>query len=171
MEYTKAHNIPGILVSLDLWKYLRTLDNFNFGTSIKRWVITLYANIESVELNNHFLTICFRPSSRGVRQGCPLSPYLFILSAETMSDKLLQEPSIKEIKISGKEMKIKPIRRWYKPLISWLGFCRKNLGRNWKCWYNGGFKIGPQKNQSDLAGKKIKAMLYNWNDCIVRSKS
>ena len=114
MEYTKAHNIPGILVSLDFrkafdsleWSFImRTLDAFNFGTCIKKWVCTFYTNIESAALNNGFLTKWFRPS-RGVRQGCPLSPYLFILSAEIMANKLRQEPSIKGIKIVGNELKL-----------------------------------------------------------------
>ena len=114
MEYTKAHNIPGILVSLDFrkafdsleWPFImRTLDAFNFGTSIKKWISTFYTNIESAALNNGFLTKWFRPS-RGVRQGCPLSPYLFILSAEIMANKLRQEPSIKGIKILGNEQKL-----------------------------------------------------------------
>ena len=56
MEYTKAHDIPSILVSLDFreafdsleWSFImRTLDTFNFGTSIKKWVCFFYTNIES----------------------------------------------------------------------------------------------------------------------------
>ena len=114
MEYTKAHDIPGILVSLDFrkafdsleWPFImRTLDTFNFGTSIKKWVCTFYTNIESAALNNGFLTKWFRPS-RGVRQGCPLSPYLFILSAEIMANKVRQEPGFNGIKILGKELKL-----------------------------------------------------------------
>ena len=68
---------------------------------------TFYTNIESAALNNGFLYITkwFRPS-RGVRQGCPLSPYLFILSAEIMANRLRQEPSIKGIKILGNEHKL-----------------------------------------------------------------
>jgi len=113
MEFTKTHNIPGILVSLDFrkafdsleWPFImRTLDAFNFGTSIKKWVSTFYTNVESAVLNNGFLTNWFRPS-RGVRQGCPLSPYLFILSAEIMSNKIRQNPNIKGIKILGNEVK------------------------------------------------------------------
>ena len=84
---------------------MRTLDAFNFGTSIKKWVSTFYTNVESTELNNGFLTNWFRPS-RGVRQGCPLSPYLFILSAEIMSNKIRHDPNIKGIKILGNELKL-----------------------------------------------------------------
>ena len=106
MEYTKTHNIPGILVSLDFrkafdsleWSFImRTLDIFNFGTSIQKWVNTFYTNIESAALNNAFLTNWFRPS-RGVRQGCPLSPYLFILSAEVMANNNDKTDKSKELK-------------------------------------------------------------------------
>ena len=114
IEYTKAHNIPGILVSLDFrkafdsveWSFImRTLDAVNFGMSIKKWVCTFYTNIESAALNNGFLTKWFRPS-RGVRQGCPLSPHLFILSAEIMANKIRQDSSIKGIKMLKNELKL-----------------------------------------------------------------
>ena len=107
MKFTKNHNIPGILVSLDFrkafdsleWPFMmRTLNIFNFGTSIQRWVSTFYTSIESAALNNGFLTNWFRPS-RGVRQGCPLSPYLFILSAELMANKIRQDLHVKGIEI------------------------------------------------------------------------
>ena len=81
MEYTKLQKIPGILVSLDFrkafysieWPFImKTLDYFNFGSDIKRWVSTSYTNIESTVLNNGFATNWFKPS-KGVRQGCPIS--------------------------------------------------------------------------------------------------
>ena len=83
MEHTKSQNKPGILVSLDFqkafdsleWSFMmNTLDILNFGASIKRWISTFYTSIESVAINNGFTTNWFKPS-RGVRQGCPLSPY------------------------------------------------------------------------------------------------
>ena len=57
------------------------------GSSKKRWISTFYTNVESAVLNNGYMTNWFKPS-KGVRQGCPLSPFLFILSAELMSIKL-----------------------------------------------------------------------------------
>ena len=106
MEYTKLQKIPGILVSLDSAKLLillngpfvmKTLDYFNFGSDIKRWVSTFYTNIESTGLNNGFATNWFKPS-KGVGQGCPMSPYLFILSAEILAHKIRQDPSYNGIK-------------------------------------------------------------------------
>ena len=58
MEHTKSKNMPGILVSLDFqkafdsleWSFMmNTLDIFNFGTSIKRWITTFYTIIESAQ--------------------------------------------------------------------------------------------------------------------------
>ena len=84
-----------VLVALDFckafesleWPFIkRILDAFNFGSSIKRWISTFYTNMESAVLNNGYMTNWFKPL-KGVRQGCPFSPYLFILSAELMSIK------------------------------------------------------------------------------------
>jgi len=114
MEHTKSESIPRILVSLDFrkafdfleWSFMmKALDIFNFGTSIKRWISTCYTNIESAAINSGFMTNWFRPS-RGVRQGCSLPPYLFVLSMEVLSSKIRQEPSITGIKIFRHEIKL-----------------------------------------------------------------
>ena len=110
MEHTKSQNIPGILISLDFqkafdsieWSFtMKTLDTF----SRKRWIRTFYTNIESAAINNGFITNWFN-SSRGVRKGCPLSPYLLVLSAELKSNKIRQDPTIEGIKIFGNEIKL-----------------------------------------------------------------
>ena len=56
-------------------------------------------------MNNGFCTNNFK-LSRGVRQGCPLSPYLFILAAEVLATKVRQEQSVKGLNIFGNEFKI-----------------------------------------------------------------
>ena len=44
--------------------------------------------------------------SRGVRQGCPLSPYLFILSAEILADAIRKKQRIKGIEINSIDFKL-----------------------------------------------------------------
>ena len=90
IKYTANKKIPGRLLFLDFekafdtleWSFInKTLQHFGFGPSLSSWVRLFYCNIESYILNNGW-TRSFFNQSRGVRQGCPLSPYLFILSVE-----------------------------------------------------------------------------------------
>ena len=114
MEQTQVNNIPGILISVDFKKAFDSLEwsciqnalkLFNFGDSLRKWIEIFYMDIESAALNNGFATNWFKPS-RGVRQGCPLSPYLFILTAEILSNKIRQNSTIKGIRIFGSEIKL-----------------------------------------------------------------
>ena len=114
MEQTKLQNIPGILILLDSlkafdtieWSFIQnTLNLLNFGVGIKRWVSVFYSSPESAVLNNGFSTNYFQ-LSRGVRQGCPLSPYLFILGVEILACKIRQNKEIQGIKVFNSEAKI-----------------------------------------------------------------
>ena len=118
MEQPQANNTPGILISVDFnkafdsleWSYIQSaLRKFNFGDSLRKWIEIFYMDIESRALNNGFATDWFKPS-RGVRQGCPLSPYLFILTAEILSHKIRQNLIIKGIRLWLRDQ-TKPICR------------------------------------------------------------
>ena len=88
------------------WPFIQqTLSVFNFGESIKCWISILYAKSEISVSNNGFCTESF-PLSRGVRQGCPFSPLLFILGAEILASKIRQDQNIQGIKIHNYEFKI-----------------------------------------------------------------
>ena len=79
-----------------------TLSFFGFGNSIIKWFNVLYNDIVSCIQNNGHLSPFFS-IQRGVRQGDPLSPYLFILSVELLSAALKNNPNIKGIKINNSE--------------------------------------------------------------------
>ena len=114
LDQTKLQNVSGILLQLDFrkafdtveWPFIQqTLSKFNFGDSLKRWVQTFYCNAESSILNNGLCTKQI-PLSRGVRQGCPLSPYLFILVAEILASKIRHDKTVQGIKLFKKEIKL-----------------------------------------------------------------
>ena len=111
---TKLQSIPGILLQLDFckafdtikWSFIhKVIALLNFGGSIQRWISTFYSNSESAVLNNRFCTNYFK-LSRGVRQGCPLSSYLFIVAVEILACKIRQDREIKGISIFHKELKL-----------------------------------------------------------------
>ena len=116
MDYTKKENIPGILLFIDFekafdslnWNFLlRCLDVFGFGPSLIKWVETFYANISSCVLNNGFCKPYFE-LQRGVRQGDPLSPYLFIIAGEILATAIRDtcRSDIKGIKLGQNEFKL-----------------------------------------------------------------
>ena len=114
IQFAAAKNISGLLHFLDFekafdtveWTFIqRTFKHFNFGPSIINWINTFYNNIESCVLNNGWSTHFFKPQ-RGVRQGCPLSPYLFIFCVEILAERIRNNKDSKGIFVHGNEIKI-----------------------------------------------------------------
>jgi hypothetical protein len=86
----KTLKIPGMLIKLDLskafdrlsWQYLRSvLESFGFDNHWVDWILKLTSSAFFSILVNGTPSRPFR-STRGIRQGDPLSPFLFVIMAE-----------------------------------------------------------------------------------------
>ena len=113
MELTAKQDIPGLLIFIDFRKAFdslelnflqRCLESFNFGPNFIRWVMSFYKNIQSCVINNG-ITSNYFTIKRGVRQGDPISPYLFVVAVETLAIAIRQNSMIKGITIDKKETK------------------------------------------------------------------
>ena len=58
-----------------------------------------------IDFNNGWASSYFSPE-RGVGQCCPLSPYIFILCAGVLTNKIQENKDIKGITVCGNEIKI-----------------------------------------------------------------
>ena len=71
-----------------------------FGPSFLAWCSSFLNGIESAVIVNGY-TSEFFPLSRGVRQGCPLSPLLYVLSAEVLASAIRSSSKINGIPLPG----------------------------------------------------------------------
>ena len=114
MDFTAKQDIPGLLIFIDFRKAFdslernflqRCLESFNFGPNFIRWVMTFYKNIQGCIINSG-ITSNYFTIERGVRQGDPLSLYLFVVAVETLAIAIRQNSMIKGITIDNKETKL-----------------------------------------------------------------
>ena len=114
LRVSSLEAIPGLAIFIDFkkafdsvdWNFLsNTLEAFNFGPQLKRWITTFYNGCSSCVINNGHASEFFF-LQRGVRQGCPLSGILFTLCAEILANVIRNDDNIHGIKIYGKEFKL-----------------------------------------------------------------
>lgn len=115
IEYHDNNSLSGILVQLDFekafdsveWNFmLAALKKFGFGDNLIDWIKCCYTQIFSCVLNNGHSTKWFE-LFRGMRQGCALSCYLFIICVEIMACMIRENKDIKGIVVNVREHKIK----------------------------------------------------------------
>ena len=114
IDYCNIQNIKGLLLFLDFekafntveWNFIYTiLKKYNFGDNLISWIKLLYTNTESCILNNGWSSWNFK-IGRGLRQGCPLSPYLLIICVEALATAVRCNENIKGISVKNEECKI-----------------------------------------------------------------
>jgi hypothetical protein len=89
----KTKNLSAIILKLDLkksydkvsWQFLRLLlVQIGFTWEITQWIMACVTTVNTTVLINGSPTDFFK-IYRGLRQGCPLSPLLFLLVVECLS--------------------------------------------------------------------------------------
>eukprot|EP00253_Pinus_taeda_P006109 PITA_06109 len=107
----KLKKKKGVVLKIDLskaydrisWLYLRMLlTHMGFSYPFVSWIMGCITNVSFVVLVNG-ATSSFFNSQRGLRQGCPLSPLLFLLVAEGLSrliHKAKREEKVKGIEVA-----------------------------------------------------------------------
>ena len=102
ITYANEENVPLALISVDQLKafdrvahgfLFKTLERFGFGPSFLRWIQVIYNSVSSSVKTNGWFT-AFIGLERGLRQGCPLSMPLYVLSAETLAVNIRNNPRI-----------------------------------------------------------------------------
>ena len=114
MDYTEMKGYEGIMSAIDFEKafdslslefLFKSLELFGFGVSFISWIKTFYKNITSSVANNGFFIPYFNVK-RGVRQGDPLSPSLFIIVLELLAISSRNNRQIRGIKVNGNKIKL-----------------------------------------------------------------
>ena len=109
IDYTEFKHLPGAVLFVDFfkafdslkWKFLfKVLKKYGFSLATISMVKLLYKNSNCRIINNNFLSNHF-DICKGVRQGDPLSPTLFILSIECLAISLRNDRIFRGIKIEN----------------------------------------------------------------------
>ena len=114
IEYTDFVDVPGSIVLLDFEKafdrikhaYLfKSLEQFDLGENFISYIKTFYNSRSSFVINSGFWSKPFS-MNRGIFQGCPISPYLFVLAIEMLANAIRDSPVIRGIKVGEVEKNI-----------------------------------------------------------------
>ena len=88
-----------------------TLGRMGFKYSFLRWVGLFYTQVQSAVIVNGDISPFFS-LSRGVRQGCFLSPLLYVLVAETLAVNIRCNPGIPGFCLPGVPLVVSPVHQY-----------------------------------------------------------
>ena len=176
IDYTSLRNQPGIILLLDFekafdtikWSFIvNSLKHFNFGPDFIHWVEILYSNTESTVINNGN-TAGFFKLQRGIRQGCPISPYLFIIAVEILANGIRKNLHVKGISVGSTIIKISQLADDTTVFVSDLQSVSNVLEMLEQFKAFSGLKLNLEKTIAkcigSLEGKKYETLGLKWID-------
>uniref|UniRef100_A0A8C6SMB2 Reverse transcriptase domain-containing protein n=1 Tax=Neogobius melanostomus TaxID=47308 RepID=A0A8C6SMB2_9GOBI len=114
LDYSDNVHSDAFILFVDFYKAFDTIEHkfikeclqlFQFGNSFTHMVDMFYNGIDSSVIVNYNTTKRFN-ITRGVRQGCPISPFIFVLVVELLSINIVSNPELKGISIFNREIRI-----------------------------------------------------------------
>ena len=114
IQYSQDIQNPITILQLDFSKAFDSLSHsfifsilhkINLPDTLIKWISILLNDVHSQIIYNDSLSPKI-PQKKGIRQGCPLSMLLFILSTDILNQKITQDPSTPGIKLSRNILKI-----------------------------------------------------------------
>ena len=115
IAWAEQRKLPLMVAALDQakafdrvdWDFLfKVLGKMGFGPRFIEWLRVLYRGVgSSVSINGH-LGECFRLEA-GVRQGCPLSPLLYVLYLEPLAAAIRADRGVRGVNVPGSRERVK----------------------------------------------------------------
>lgn len=115
IHYCKSQNMsPSLVLSLDIEKafdcvespyIFQILKHMSFGSKFQTAIQAIYKQPSARVRVNGLLSSSFK-ISRGTRQGCPLSPLLFVLAMEPLAETLRASQEYQGVKIGNQHVKL-----------------------------------------------------------------
>ena len=108
-DYVNQKNLQCSFISLDQEKafdrvnhkfLFRVLEKYNFGPNLIKWIKILYHDLSSSILVNNFISSPVK-ITRSVKQGCSLSPLLYVLCLEPFAKKVREDSDIVGLRLPG----------------------------------------------------------------------
>ena len=112
IQLANIEDLPSAFIFLDQEKAFdrvnhdflyKTMRAFGIGPAFIRWVRQIYSNASTRIKVNGFLSDNIT-LNRGVRQGCPLSPLLYVLIIEILALQLRKNPDIVGFTVGGEKI-------------------------------------------------------------------
>ena len=89
------------------WQFLdKVKQKMSFGERFHKWVCLLYTDVNCIITNNGHAPKLIKLTI-GTGQGCPLSPLLYILVAETLANLIRQNPRTDGLFLPGSNDQVK----------------------------------------------------------------
>ena len=177
IDYSNRKKVPEAVLCIDLceafdslkwWFIFEMLKLYGFGGKIINWIKTLYKKLKCRVSNNNYLSHFF-DITKGVRQGNPLSPTIFVLCIEYLAAMLRQSKDYQGFKIENHCFKVS---LFADDTVNYLN----GNSSQFKCVFDildyfgkeSGCKVNLSKSYAFYIGSSIRSDGLSWPTSVIK---